>query len=134
MKDSLRKYFAELCGTFILVFCGTGAIIINEYSHGIVTHVGIAMSFGLVVLAMIYTFGDISGCHINPAVTLAFFAGGRFKGREVLPYIMAQILGALLASYALSVLFPMNKMLGTTQPAGPEWQSFVLELIMTFIL
>ena len=73
----LKKLAAELIGTFALVFAGTGAIVINEMSGGAVSHVGIAITFGLVVLAVIYTIGDISGAHINPAVTIGFFAAGR---------------------------------------------------------
>ena len=73
----LKKLAAKLIGTFALVFAGTGAIVINEMSGGAVSHVGIAITFGLVVLAVIYTIGDISGAHINPAVTIGFFAAGR---------------------------------------------------------
>ena len=69
---TLKKYIAECLGTFALVFCGTGAIIINEVSAGAVTHVGIAITFGLIVMTMIYALGDISGAHLNPAVTIAF--------------------------------------------------------------
>ena len=68
----MNKYVAELLGTFALVFCGTGAIVINQESGGAVTHVGIAITFGLIVMAMIYALGDISGAHMNPAVTIAF--------------------------------------------------------------
>src|SRR5271169_1685845 len=102
----MKKYGAEWLGTFALVFAGTGAIIINETSGGVITHVGIALTFGLSVLSMIYTVGDISGAHLNPAVTLGFWAARRLPGREVLPYIASQILGALAASSLLRVLFP----------------------------
>src|SRR5687768_12161110 len=96
--EGMRKYFAEFLGTFALVFAGTGAIVINSATEGGVTHVGIALTFGLVVLAMIYTFGDISGAHLNPAVTAGFWLSGRFGGAEVLPYILSQCLGAFAAS------------------------------------
>lgn len=79
----MNKYVAEFVGTLILVFCGTGAIIVNDLAGGVITHVGIAIVFGLVVASMIYTVGDISGAHINPAVTLAFWFAKRLSGREV---------------------------------------------------
>jgi MIP family channel proteins len=130
----VKKYGAELLGTFALVFCGTGAIVIDEVSGGGVTHVGVALTFGLVVLAMIYTVGDISGAHLNPAVTLGFWAARRLPARLVLPYLFSQIAGALLASGLLRILFPGNQWLGSTQPAGPPLQSFVLEIILTALL
>jgi len=130
----MKKLFSEMFGTFALVFAGTGAIVINDVTHGTITHAGIALTFGLIVLAMIYTFGDVSGAHLNPAVTLGFFAAGRMPGREVFPYITAQIIGALLASAVLRGLFPQHATLGATLPAGSAMQSFVLELILTALL
>lgn len=130
----MRKCAAEVIGTFALLFAGTGAIIINDVSGGAVTHVGIALTFGLIVLAMIYALGDVSGAHLNPAVTVAFYVARRFPGREVLPYIVSQFLGAMLASLCLRVLFPEHPTLGATIPAGAASQSFVLEFILTFLL
>jgi len=130
----MKKLMAEFIGTFALVFAGTGAIVINDVSGGSITHVGIALTFGLVVLAMIYTVGDISGAHLNPAVTSAFWLSGRFVGRQVLPYILAQCFGAIVASGTLHFLFPTHAGLGATLPAGSDMQSFVLELILTLIL
>ena len=130
----MKKRAAEFIGTFVLVFAGTGAIIINEASGGAITQVGIALTFGLVVLAMIYTVGDISGAHLNPAVSLGFFAARRFPLRDVIPYILSQCAGAFAASGILRLLFPENATLGATLPAGPVMQSFVLELILTAIL
>ncbi len=130
----MRKYLAEMIGTFALVFCGTGAIIINQESGGAVTHVGIAATFGLIVAAMIYALGDISGAHLNPAVTLAFWIAKKFPAKEIAPYMISQTAGAFIASLTLKFLFPANKLLGTTLPAGSEMQSFVLEFILTFIL
>ena len=130
----MRKLAAELLGTFALVFAGTGAIVINDVSGGTVTHVGVALTFGLVVLAMIYAVGDVSGAHLNPAVTLGFFVARRFEGRWVVPYIASQCLGAILASLTLRLMFPTHATLGATLPAGDAVQSFVLELILTFLL
>ena len=130
----MKKLVAEFIGTFALVFAGTGAIVIDEVSGGAVSHVGVALTFGLIVLAMIYTLGDISGAHLNPAVTLGFWSSRRFAGREVLPYVVSQFGGALVASITLRLLFPQNVLLGSTQPAGPVVQSFVLELLLTAIL
>lgn len=130
----MNKYLSELVGTFALVFCGTGAIISNEISDGQVTHVGIAITFGLIVLAMIYTFGDTSGAHFNPAVTIGFWAAGRFSRKDVLPYFSAQLIGALIASGLLKIMFPTASTLGETQPVGGILPTFILELVMTFIL
>jgi aquaporin NIP len=130
----MKKAVAEFFGTFALVFAGTGAIIIDGVTHGGVSHVGVAMTFGLVVLAMIYALGDVSGAHLNPAVTLGFFAARRMESRLVLPYLLSQCLGALAASAILRLIFPGATDLGATHPAGPAMQSFVLELVMTWLL
>jgi aquaporin Z len=130
----MRKLLAEFLGTFALVFAGTGAIVINQVSGGAITHPGIALTFGLIVLAMIHTFGDVSGAHLNPAVSAAFAAAGRFPWKAVPGYAAAQLLGALLASGVLRLLFPQQATLGATLPAGGAMQSFVLELILTFLL
>ncbi|MEL6559973.1 MAG: aquaporin [Bacteroidota bacterium] len=130
----MKKYVAELLGTFMLVFCGTGSIVINEVSEGVVGHGGIAFTFGLIVAAVIYAFGSLSGAHINPAVSIAFSVVGLFRGKDVLPYILVQITGAILASLLLQLLFPMQQSLGETLPSGSVLQSFVLELILTYIL
>ena len=130
----MNKYVAEVVGTFALVFAGTGAIIINGVSEGAITHVGIALTFGLIVTAMIYSIGEVSGAHINPAATIAFWAAGRFAGARVVPYIASQMLGAISASVTLRVMFPDDTTLGATLPFGSWYQSFVLEVILTFIL
>jgi aquaporin Z len=129
-----KKLVAEFLGTFCLVFAGTGAIVIDTVTGGAVSHVGVALTFGLIVLAMIYTIGDISGAHINPAVTIGFFAARRFEARSVFPYVVSQCAGALAASIALRCLFPQSAMLGATMPAGSAMQSFVLEMILTALL
>jgi aquaporin Z len=129
----VKKYWAELMGTYIMVFAGTGAIIVNDV-YGSVSHLGIGLTFGLVVMAVIYSIGSISGAHINPAVSIAFWVSKRFSGKEVLPYIVSQFLGAILASLTLSFIFPQHELLGATLPAGSWEQSFVMEFILTFIL
>src|SRR5262249_44841749 len=130
----MRKLAAELLGTFALVFAGTGAIVINDVSGGVVSHVGVALTFGLIVLAMIYAVGDVSGAHLNPAVTLGFFAARRFEGRWVAPYIVSQCAGALIASVTLRLMFPTSPTLGATSPAGDILPSFALEAVLTFLL
>ena len=130
----MRKYVAEVIGTFALVFCGTGAIIIDQQTNGAVSHVGVAITFGLIVMSMIYALGNISGAHLNPAVSIAFTLAGRFSMKELLPYILSQLAGAFLASVILRYLFPTNETLGATFPQGTEMQSFILEFILTFFL
>jgi aquaporin Z len=130
----MKKLFAEGFGTFALVFAGTGAITINDVSGGAITHVGIALTFGLVVMAMIYAIGDVSGAHINPAVTIGFWAARRLPGRLILPYIGSQLLGAFAASGLLRLLFADHATLGATLPAGGALQSFILEIVLTLLL
>lgn len=129
-----KRYTAEFTGTFCLVFCGTSAIIVNQQTHGQIGHAGVSAVFGLIVMAMIYTFGDTSGAHLNPAVTLGFTLSGLFPKKLVMPYILAQIAGAFLASGVLKLLFPASAGLGCTIPSGSVWQSFVLEIILSFML
>jgi len=128
-----QRLTAEAFGTFCLVFAGTGAIVIDGATSQ-VTHVGIALTFGLVVCAMIYALGDISGAHLNPAVTTAFWIARRFEGRMVAPYIAAQLVGAFAASVLLRLMFPNDRELGATLPVGVAWRSFVLEFVLTLIL
>jgi len=129
----VNKLFAETFGTFALVFAGCGAIVVHE-TQGSVTHVGIALVFGLVVMALAYALGDVSGAHLNPAVTLGFAAARRFAWWEVIPYIVAQMLGATLAAMLLDYLFPYAQALGVTAPARDIPQSFILEVVMTWLL
>jgi aquaporin NIP len=131
---NMKRLCAEALGTFALVFAGTGAIIINDASNGAITHVGIALTFGLIILAMIYTFGDVSGAHFNPAVTIGFWASRRLPAREVGPYLASQCSGAIAASAMLRLLFPQSRLLGATMPAGPSLQSLTLEALLTFLL
>jgi len=130
----MKKYLAEILGTFALVFCGTGAIIINQQTNGAITHVGVAITFGLIVMAMIYALGNISGAHLNPAVTIAFALAKKFEVNQIAPYIFSQAVGAFSASLILKYLFPTNEILGATLPSGAPMQSFILEFILTFFL
>jgi MIP family channel proteins len=130
-----REVIAEALGTFILVFVGTGAIIVDRIGQGAVTHLGISIVFGSIVTALIYTLGHISGAHLNPAVTLAFWQGGFFPGKRVIPYIFAQCTGAIAASMLLRSTFGMVGNLGATLPLKDNWlQSLILETVLTFIL
>jgi aquaporin Z len=130
----MNKYAAEFFGTFAMVFAGTGAIVANDASGGAVTHVGVAITWGLIVMAMIFALGDVSGAHINPAVTCGFWLSGRFPARRVGPYVLAQLAGALLAIALLRVIFGNRASLGASLPAGTDLQSFALELVLTAIL
>jgi len=100
----MKKYLAETIGTFALVFCGTGAMTINEVTGGSVTHLGIALTFGMIVMGMIYALGDISGAHFNPAVTLGFAVAGKFPKKEIFPYFLSQAIGAFAASIMIKYL------------------------------
>jgi MIP family channel proteins len=130
----MKKYLAEFIGTFALVFFGTGAIIVNQQTEGSLGLFGISASFGIIIMAMIYVFGDTSGTHINPAVTLSLALGKLMPKKDVLGYVFAQIVGAILASGFLYILFPRNQSLGGTTPSSCVLQSFSLEFILTFFL
>lgn len=125
---------AECIGTFVLVFAGTGAIVINDLAHGTIAQVGIGLVFGLVVMAMVYALGEASGAHLNPAVTVGFCTARRMQAWKGGLYILSQIAGALCASALLRLLFPDHPTLGATLPSGPASQSFILEVILTAIL
>jgi aquaporin Z len=129
----MKKYFAELVGTFSLVLIGTGSMVLNEVYEN-VSHLAISISWGGIVTAMIYIFGKTSGAHINPAVSISFSMTNTFNKKFLLQYLLAQITGALLASLLLILLFPSSKILGATLPSGSWQQSFAIEFFMTFIL
>jgi MIP family channel proteins len=134
MKYS-RELLAEFIGTFVMIFAGTGAVMVNTLSDGAVTHIGISIVFGAVVTALIYSLGHISGAHFNPAVTLAFWSGGFFRRSLVLPYIVAQVLGAIAASGLLRISLGAIGNLGATLPRNGDWlQALILETVLTFIL
>jgi aquaporin Z len=127
-------FIAEAIGTFALVFAGTGAIVIDDVTRGGVGHVGIALTFGLIVMAMIYAVGDVSGAHLNPAVTVGFVLARRLSPRCLALYMISQMIGATLASALLLCMFGNRASLGATQPFGSPWQSFALETVLTGIL
>lgn len=132
----MKKYIAETLGTFTLIFCGCGAMTINEITNGIISHVGVAATWGLIVMALIYAFGEISGAHFNPAVTIAFAFSKKFKWIDVPKYILAQSIGAILAIFVLWFLFPQSQFLGETTPmvGFPAYKAAILEFLLTFFL
>ena len=134
LLTSTRNALCEAIGTFVLVFAGTGAIIVDDVSRGAVTHVGVSLVFGLVVLALVHALGDASGAHLNPAVTLGFVAAQRFPARDAPLYVTAQIAGGIAASALLAALFTGHPTLGATAPAGSMLQAFVIEIVLTWIL
>ena len=132
----MKKIYSEIIGTFAMVFCGCGAMTINEITNGSVTHVGVAIIWGLIVMAMIYAFGETSGAHFNPAVTVAFAYAKKFSWKDVPKYLLAQTIGAFLAIFILWFLFPESESFCHTYPTeGFEpYKAFVLELLLTFFL
>ncbi len=128
----MRTFLAEMIGTFTMVLVGTGAIVLDNAYPGYIGNLGIAISFGAIVTAMIYAFGKSSGAHINPAVSIAFSITHLFDKKKLLNYIPAQIIGALSASLLLRLLFPADETLGSSLPAGSWQESFILEFFLTF--
>lgn len=128
-----RRLLAETFGTFVLVFAGTSSIVVERQS-GVLGQVGVAMTWGLTVLALVYAIGDASGCHLNPAVTLGFCADGRFPPREVGPYVASQCLGAILGSLGIALVFPGAVGLTVTTPSAGLVQSFAMEVFLTLSL
>jgi len=129
-----RRAAAETLGTFFLVLIGPGAAAVNAYTGGTVTHVGVALAFAFVICAMVAALGDISGAHINPAVTLAFWSVRRFAGKDVTPYIVAQCLGAAAAAGVLRVVLGNAGHLGATVPTVGAGSAFIVEWFLSFAL
>nr|AMW03275.1 aquaporin NIP [Tamarix hispida] len=130
-----QKLVAEAIGTYFIIFAGCGSVVVNNLNDGKVTFPGICVTWGLIVMVMIYSLGHISGAHFNPAVTITFAIFRRFPGKEVLPYMIAQFMGSILASGTLSLLFDVTPTayFGTV-PTGSDSQSLVAEIIISFLL
>lgn len=131
----IQKLIAELFGTYFLIFAGCGAVVVNSDKDKVVSHPGISIVWGLVVMVMVYSVGHISGAHFNPAVTIAFATCKRFPWKQLPAYISAQVIGSTLASGTLRLIFngEQDRFAGTL-PAGSDIQSLVLEFIITFYL
>ena len=129
----MKNYIAEIIGTFSMIFCGCGAMVINDFTGGTITHPGVAITWGLIVMAMIYAFGDISGAHFNPAVTVGFAVAKKFRWSEVPKYLVSQFIGAISASLILLYLFPESD-LGATLPTIEPLKVFIIELLLSFFL
>lgn len=132
-RELIRRSAAELVGTYALVTAGCGAIMVNAQTSAL-THVGIALTFGLIITVMIASTGHLSGAHFNPAVTIAFAVTRHFPWREVVYYVVAQMLGALLGAVTLRLLIGDIAALGATLPSGSALQSFGLEVLLTAVL
>lgn len=130
----MNRIISEIVGTFCLVFCGCGAVVVNDVHDGPLGHLGISLVFGLVVMSMIYAVGNISGAHLNPAVTLGFWVAKRFKASDIPHYIIAQCLGAILACSLLRFLYPEHSNLGATLPSVDIGRAFVWETVLSFML
>lgn len=128
-----RRAGAELVGVYALVTAGCGAIVVDAQT-GALTHVGVALTFGLIILVMVAAVGHISGAHFNPAVTIAFAITRHFPWRDVAFYLGGQLIGALLGALTLRVLFSDVAHLGATLPSGSAGQSFGLELLLSAVL
>jgi aquaporin Z len=133
MKIIRSALYGEFLGTYAMVFCGTAAMAVNEI-NGSISHVGVAITWGLIVMAMIYAFGELSGAHFNPAVTVGFALSGRFAWKNVPIYIVMQVIAATLASITVKYLLPESEFIGASIPSIDATRAFVLESILTFIL
>lgn len=130
----MKKYLAEFTGTFAIVFFGTGTVVLGQEMWPAINQFWISVMFGFIVMAMIYAFGDASGAHFNPAVSIAFSAANKFPPALLLPYMASQFGGAAAASALLHSIFPANEYLGSTNPSGTELQSFIIEFFLALFL
>jgi MIP family channel proteins len=129
----VRSLLAEAIGTFALVFAGAGAIVVDAQTHAL-GHVGVAITFGLVIMVMIYAVGHVSGAHFNPAVSLAFALTRHFPWPRVFAYWVVQVAAALLAAALIRASLGNDAHVGATLPSGSQGQSFVWEFVLTFFL
>ncbi len=125
---------SEFIGTFALVFIGAGSAAVNAWSNGAVSHVGISLAFGGIILVAVYALGHISGAHLNPAVTFGFWVARRFPGREVAPYVAAQIAGATAGAFAVRGAVGPFAVLAATRPAIPVLPALGVEIVLSFFL
>lgn len=130
----MKKYLAEFIGAFAIVFYGCGAVAVDSVRGGIIGHVGINVAFGVIVMVMIYSFGNVSGAHFNPAVTIAFLVAKKFDKKLVVPYLISQLLGGFVGALVLKLLIPNAATYGQNIPAGTLAQAFGFEVLMTFFL
>ena len=133
LSSPMRRYLAEAIGTFALVAIGPGASMVAARTHAF-GHSGVALAFGLVVTLVVASTGHLGGAHINPAVTLGFWSVRRFPARDVVPYVVAQCVGAVAASALLVWLLGPVGNFGATVPLLPIPQSFVVEFGYTALL
>lgn len=134
MNTSSRRYAAEAIGTFFLVLIGPGAVAVNARFDGAIGVAGIALAFAFVIIAMVFALGHLSGAHLNPAVTLGFWSVRRFPGRDVAPYVLAQLAGAVGAAAVLRLILANAGSLGATIPAIPAAHALLVEFLLSFAL
>jgi MIP family channel proteins len=129
----MNRLLAEFLGTFFLVFMGCGAAVVNDV-YGVLGTQGVAICFGLAVMIMVYSVGNISGAHLNPAVTVGFFLVKRIPGRDLLLYIPVQFLGAIVGAFCLRLFFPDQAVVGATLPSISPFSAFLMEVILSGLL
>ncbi|MBP5798702.1 MAG: MIP family channel protein [Prevotella sp.] len=136
----MKKYFAELFGTFVLTFLGCGAAVSLNCGADTASVVGTAIAFGLSVVAMAYTIGGISGCHINPAITLGVYLSGRMNAKDCGMYMLFQVIGAIIAAALLALIVSTDPGLARGTATGANacasdnlWNGFIVEFVLTFI-
>lgn len=134
MDNMKKSIVTEFIGAYAIVFFGCGSVVVDTLKGGLIGHVAINVSFGVIVAVMIYAFGNVSGAHFNPAVTLAFAVSKKFEWNRVIPYIISQVLGGMGGAFMLWVIFPDTITYGENMALGTVFQTFVLEVVMSFFL